>query len=110
MRRRGRMFAATAVAGAALAAPTAALAAPGDLDTTFSGDGLATMHFGTQRTVAGDVAVDSQGRIVAAGYESKRTSHEDVTLARFLPDGSPDPSFSGDGKLRTTFPFNESAR
>jgi uncharacterized delta-60 repeat protein len=104
------MIAATVVAGGALAAPTAALAAPGDLDTTFSGDGLATMHFGTQRTVAGDVAVDSQGRIVAAGYEYKRTSHEDVTLARFLPDGSPDPSFSGDGKLRTTFPFNESAR
>jgi hypothetical protein len=46
---------------------TVALAAPGDLDTSFDGDGKQTVDFGGQDVVWG-VEVDPQGRIVSAGF------------------------------------------
>lgn len=102
-------LAATLLTGAAFVAPSAALATSGDLDTTFSGDGIASTYFGAQGGVVNDIAIDSQDRIVAAGYGTSHRSDDQLTLARFLPDGSPDPSFSGDGKLRTHFPFTSEA-
>ena len=111
IRRTARMLFATALAtGAALIGASAVLAAPGDLDTTFSGDGVASTYFGAQGGVVNDIAIDAQGRIIAAGYGIKHQHDVDVTLARYLPDGSPDPSFSGDGKLRAHFPFTNMAQ
>jgi uncharacterized delta-60 repeat protein len=97
------------VLGLGLAAPVAAGAAPGDLDPTFSDDGVATTQFGGRGAVANDMAIDSQGRIVAAGLNNRKGTHDDITLARYLPNGAPDPSFSGDGRLQTSFTFQESA-
>lgn len=103
------MLASALVIGAALVVPPTALAAPGDLDTTFSGDGLATLQFGGEGASVNGVAIDSQGRIVAAGYAPHTSTRGDIALGRMLPDGSPDPSFSGDGKLRTGWPFRDYA-
>ena len=45
-----------------------ALAAPGDLDTTFGGDGLVTTSFpGSNGDSAYAVAIQPDGKIVAAG-------------------------------------------
>ncbi|MEV0175179.1 calcium-binding protein [Streptomyces sp. NPDC050803] len=65
--------------------------ADGSLDPTFSGDGIDYADIDGP-TEAMDVAIDSQNRIVAAGYTGGL-----VALTRYLPDGTPDTSFGGDG-------------
>ena len=73
-----------------------ALAAEGDLDNSFSGDGRLVFNVDNGRGEG--VAVDSKGRIVEAGnIDPPGADTSDIAVARFLPDGSPDPSFSGDG-------------
>ncbi|HSA58441.1 MAG TPA: calcium-binding protein [bacterium] len=73
-------------------------AAPGDPDTSFDVDGLVTADFFGEIDFACDLAIQPDGRILAAG-EADHPSTYDVALARYLPDGSPDSSFDGDGKL-----------
>jgi len=71
----------------------------GSLDTTFDGDGLVTTDFaGVTFETANAVAVQADGRIVAAGLGSSS-----FAVARYLTNGSLDPSFDGDGKLTTAF-------
>ncbi len=67
------------------------LNADGTLDLSFSGDGTASVTLGNTPAVT-DLAVQQDGRIVAAAYQgySTRTSGSAV---RLLPDGTPDPSF-----------------
>ncbi len=74
-----------------------AVAAPGDLDTTFSGDGIATTF--ADGSVATSVGIDADRRIVVGGYTLR--GGVDVAIARFLPDGRRDPAFGGgDGRVR----------
>jgi uncharacterized delta-60 repeat protein len=69
--------------------------ADGSPDTSFSGDGRVTTDLGG--TDSGQaVAIQSDGTIVVAG-----STGADFALARYLPDGSPDSSFSDDGKVTT---------
>jgi uncharacterized delta-60 repeat protein len=42
-----------------------------------------------------DLALEADGRIVAAGV---RAGFTDIAVARFLANGAPDPSFDGDGR------------
>ena len=79
-----------------------ALAAPGDLDPSFAGDGVLTSRFGDMH----GLAIQRDGRIVVAGV---RVSHRRwrFALARYRPDGSRDRSFDGDGRLTTAFPSRE---
>ena len=72
----------------------------GSLDTSFSGDGLVTTDFGRGET-AHAIAVEPGGKIVAGGQSGWSTS--DFALARYLPDGSLDTTFSGDGLLTMDF-------
>ena len=72
----------------------------GTPDTSFSGDGKLTTPIGTSDDQAYSVAVQPDGKIVVAGY-SKVGGNWDFAVARYLSDGMPDPSFSGDGKLTT---------
>ncbi|UJA18842.1 hypothetical protein HJD18_00570 [Thermoleophilia bacterium SCSIO 60948] len=76
------------------------LDAAGDLDRSFSGDGIAEVQFGDY-AVAKDVELDSLGRIVLAGYGASDVPRAgaDIALARFLPDGTLDPSFGDDGRV-----------
>lgn len=74
-----------------------ARAEPGDLDPSFSDDGVAVTF--PEGGVATAVDVDRDGRIVVAG--STFTGGIDVAVARFLPDGRRDPAFGGgDGRIR----------
>jgi uncharacterized delta-60 repeat protein len=85
----------------ALALPASVHAATGDLDRSFSGDGMLVTPIGAD-TRGTAVAVQPDGRIIAAGvfdygYE--------VGVVRYLPNGALDPSF-GDGAIQG-FDFGE---
>ena len=73
----------------------------GSLDAGFDGDGMLTTRFGSRRDIAHSVAIDSRARIVAGGVKTRRRGRSNFALARYLPDGSLDASFSRDGKLTT---------
>jgi uncharacterized delta-60 repeat protein len=72
----------------------------GTLDTSFSGDGKQTTDFTGGAT---GVALQADGKIVAAGRVGSGTTGGDFALARYNPNGSLDTSFSGDGKQTTDF-------
>jgi uncharacterized delta-60 repeat protein len=74
----------------------------GTLDTTFSGDGRQTTNFGGDFDQANAVALQSDGKIVVVGSGGPDTA---FAVARYNPDGSLDPSFSGDG-MQTTAIFS----
>jgi uncharacterized delta-60 repeat protein len=73
----------------------------GSLDTTFSGDGIASTMVGALYDHGHAVAIQSDGKIVVAG-ESFNGSNNDIALVRFNSGGTLDTSFDGDGKLTTT--------
>jgi uncharacterized delta-60 repeat protein len=93
--------------GSAWAPAAFADAAPGDLDASFGGDGRVVTDFGAI-DIANGVAVQPDGRIVAAGGRITMAA-SDFALARYNPDGSLDPSFAGNGTLRTSFGGEEVA-
>ena len=73
----------------------------GTPDLAFSGDGRQTTDFGGRFEAATGVALQGDGKIVAVGDAG---GHDDAFgLVRYNPNGSLDPSFSGDGKQRTGF-------
>jgi len=90
-----------AIAVVALAAVPAA-AAPGDLDTSFGVGGVLTTNFGGTYDWAYAVAVQRDGRIVAAGVSNAGKTY-DFALARYTADRSLDPTFGGDGTVTTDF-------
>lgn len=82
----------------------ARLDASGSLDPSFAGDGTAETDLEPGRHSAlTDLAVRPDGRIVAAGFTFKDNATRKFALARYRADGTLDPTFSGDGKLLTTF-------
>ena len=72
----------------------------GALDSSFGGNGSAHADFATSDQSSSAIAVQPDGAIVVAGtVDLANGTH--TALARFLPDGSLDPSFSTDGlKIR----------
>jgi uncharacterized delta-60 repeat protein len=83
-----------------------ALAIDGSLDASFGEEGRVLTDFGSGLQFAWDVAVQRDGRIVAAGG----VQTNGFALARYRNDGSLDPSFGGDGLVRTGgFQFSRSA-
>ena len=83
--------AAAALALSLTAGPAAA--APGDLDLTFGGDGVAQSTGGTLRALI----VGSDGRITGAGSVRSADEDVDVALARWGADGGLDGSFGAGG-------------
>ncbi len=74
----------------------------GDLDTSFDGDGRATVDIGPGAgEIANAVVVDGSGRIVVAGDRSDPGNVYAMTAARFRPDGSLDTSFATGGRFTT---------
>jgi uncharacterized delta-60 repeat protein len=72
----------------------------GSLDTSFSSDGKVTTAIGSSADRAYSVVLQSDGKIVAAGY-SYNGSNEDFAVVRYNTDGSLDTTFSSDGKETT---------
>lgn len=75
----------------ALLAPTSALAASGDLDPAFDGDGKGTTAF-SAGAAANGMAIHG-GRIVVVGAAGAR-----FAVARYNLDGTLDASFGGDAR------------
>jgi uncharacterized delta-60 repeat protein len=70
----------------------------GSLDASFGAGGKVTTVVGFFDS-ANAVALQPDGKIVAAGGSSPGGFCCQIALARYNPDGSLDPSFDGDGKL-----------
>jgi uncharacterized delta-60 repeat protein len=89
-----------------------ALKSGGQLDPAFSGDGKRTFSFGNADEEVLGVVVQGNGRIVLAGYSTvlNPSGNEDFAVARLMPNGALDHSFSGDGRRLISFgPGNDEA-
>jgi uncharacterized delta-60 repeat protein len=74
----------------------------GSLDPSFGNQGRIRTRFGPGvRASADDVAVQADRKIVVAGWAGN--SYVSFALARYLPSGSLDHSFGGDGRVMTNF-------
>jgi len=81
-----------------------AQAAPGDLDPTFGTGGLVTTDFGGRGDFGLAVALQSDGKIVAAGNSSAvGVFSVNFALARYNTDGSLDPTVGSGGTVLTSF-------
>ena len=73
----------------------------GELDTSFSGDGIARGRGGIN--VGAAVAIQGDGKIILAGGHCCGGGSEiTYAVARFETDGSPDPTLGDDGTVLTT--------
>jgi uncharacterized delta-60 repeat protein len=77
--------------------------AQGSFDNTFDGNGRLATDFGSGDDGIGAIAIDRNGKIVAAGWATIAGERQ-FALARYNTNGSLDNTFSGDGKLLTSFP------
>ncbi len=71
----------------------------GILDSSFSGNGIATISLGLQDDIVGDMALQPDGKIIITG--KKGASHDGeataIYLLRYLTDGNLDKSFGEKG-------------
>jgi uncharacterized delta-60 repeat protein len=67
----------------------------GSLDSSFDTDGIVTTAIGSGTDVASSVVVQSDGKILVAGYSS--IGNFDFVVVRYNADGSLDRSFDSDG-------------
>ena len=88
----------------------------GSLDGSFGDRGIVTTSFPGQGSYASAVALQADGKIIAAGtdyidFSSDDSSNTDFALARYNPDGTPDTTFGGgSGQVATDFDgFNDDA-
>jgi uncharacterized delta-60 repeat protein len=78
----------------------------GSLDATFNGTGTITTSFDGGATAGAEaLAMQSDGRIVAAGFMRTQSGVGRFAVARYLRDGSLDPTFGNAGRVTTEVPF-----
>ena len=79
--------------------PQEGVSAPGDLDPTFGTGGTIV---GIHQGVCKDLAIQSDGKILAVGYSGPAQGpYTDIRLVRLLPDGALDLSFGTGGEVLT---------
>lgn len=81
----------------------AAIAAPGDLDTSFGTAGKVITSIGTSNETAQSIAIQSDGKILVAGSAHSIATGLDFALVRYSPDGGLDTTFGVGGKVTTDF-------
>lgn len=72
----------------------------GSFDTSFDGDGIASLPVFNINDIAYELVVQPDGKIAASG-RAFSPNGEAFGVVRFNPNGSPDTSFDGDGKNGT---------
>lgn len=77
--------------------------ADGSIDNTFDTDGEQTTDFGSLYEGARSIAIQPDGKILAAGYSNTGAAGNDFALARYNSDGSLDLTFNTTGKVLTAF-------
>lgn len=76
----------------------------GSIDNTFDVDGIQTIPPGKSFFIGYSIAIQSDGKIVAAGY-----NNNDLEIVRFNTNGSFDNTFDGDGIQTTDFGLTDEA-
>lgn len=76
----------------------------GGLDTTFGNRGKTTTVFSNGFDEVHAIAIQPDGKIVAAGLADFNNSNSPIAVARYNSDGSLDSSFGSGGKVTTNFP------
>ncbi len=77
----------------------------GQPDSTFHHDGIATTNFGIGTAVAFAMTIQHDGKLVVAGQVFNEAEFRwEIGIARYLPDGSLDETWSEDGMLTTPTP------
>lgn len=80
-----------------------ALMSAGAIDTGFGFGGKAIAAFdagGQNADTAAAMAIQADGKIVVVGSADGPNGNRDFAIARFLPNGTPDPGFGNNGKVR----------
>lgn len=83
--------------------PEALAAAVGAPDSTFGSGGKTTTIFSHPLSQANAIAIQADGKIVAAGTTADNQFATDFAVARYNNNGSPDMTFGSDGKVITDF-------
>jgi uncharacterized delta-60 repeat protein/uncharacterized repeat protein (TIGR01451 family) len=78
----------------------------GSLDASFDGDGKVVTDFGADDGAAA-VAIEANGKIVAAGFSGTGANPNNFALARYNDDGSLDATFDSDGRVVTDFGIDD---
>jgi len=81
----------------------------GALDTSFNGSGYVKRAIGTGASVARSVAIQEDGKVVAAG-ESTNGTRREFTVVRYLENGTPDAGFGTGGLATIGFAGHADAR
>lgn len=97
----GKIIAAGASSGSGGRFSLIRYATDGSLDATFSDDGKVLTNFTSGDDWAYDVAIQADGKIVAAGVVAGQGGR--FGLARYESNGALDTSFGGDGRVVTNF-------
>lgn len=85
--------------------------ANGTLDDEFDFDGKVVTDFGGTGGWLWDLAMQDDGKVVAAGTSAAASTGANMALARYNPDGSLNSSFGHDGRVMTDFfGFSDEAR
>jgi uncharacterized delta-60 repeat protein len=74
----------------------------GARDGSFGGDGVVTTAFTPGYELASSVAMQADGRILAAGKARGSSGTDDLAVVRYRADGGLNLSFSGNGKACST--------
>ncbi len=72
----------------------------GSLDPSFDTDGKVTTDIATKHDVGRSVAIQSDGKIIVAGY-SENATDRDFSVVRYNSNGTLDNTFDTDGKVTT---------
>ncbi len=75
----------------------------GALDSSFGTGGVVITDFGGSDTMT-SLVMQPNGELVAGGVLTANGQTDYFALARYLPGGSPDPSFGASGLVSTAFP------
>jgi uncharacterized delta-60 repeat protein len=75
----------------------------GSLDVNFGTGGRVTTDFFVNSDICNAVALQPDGKIVAAGAARNAGGFWHFALARYAANGTPDASFDGDGRVATSF-------
>ena len=80
----------------------------GSLDTTFGNSGLVVTTFNSEGAFASALAIQPDGKILAAGtkyinFTTDESSDTDFAIARYNSDGSLDSAFGSGGEIATDF-------
>jgi uncharacterized delta-60 repeat protein len=76
----------------------------GSLDNSFDADGKLLTEFGNYHSSVSALALQPDGKIIAAGATYNTGDYHQLALARYLADGALDPAFGVGGKVVSDFP------